>query len=114
MQKSRDLVQKNELEMALDLAHKLLIDRALIDGGPKGVKFSTGQRMSYRSAANIIKRVRQRFALDGKFSLSVCKTCDNFNNRGYATGNSGKCKGREVWCYDTCEHHTPNEETWGI
>jgi hypothetical protein len=119
MKPSLSSYEKNELEMALEVAIKHLSE---MKGGiifNKGLDFES--KISYHRAAKVLRAVRDRFGMDGCFSFSICKTCKSWyqppDNAPYRSNDFGGCRansGKSRWCYETCERHTQNKETWGL
>lgn len=113
MKPSIDLHKKNELEMVIDMCEKLLSDK------PGGIIFNKGtefeSKLSYKKALEGVKTLRSYFGLKGAFSLSICKTCERWNNTGHSNKAFGTCpKGNMKHQYETCVEHTLNKETWGL
>jgi len=102
----------NELEMAFDLVRRALSDRV------GGVVFNRGEeiesRLSYAKALEVMNSLEVHFAVTGRFSFSICKTCDHWNPRTCQQPNFGTCGDKYKHAYETCVNHTPNKETWGL
>lgn len=109
---SIDCYQKNELEMVLDICEKLLSEKS------GGVIFNKGteveSKLSYKQALEGVKSLRSYFGVEGALSLSICKTCRRWNNKGHANKVFGNCGEATKHQYETCPKHTKNKETWGL
>ena len=114
MKPSINCYKKNELEMFLEMAVKLMEEAS------GGLKFNRGtdmeSKLSYKQGVEIAKGLRTKYAMDCAFSFSICKTCTRFNPRQVSGEGFGCCaiNGPVKYQYDTCSKHSPNNETWGL
>ena len=100
----------------------LVVDRMIsskIEENPKsGIVLNKGTdkelKVRYSTLKEVLECLHDSFAVRGCFSFGICETCDKFDNRGSTTKRFGKCNGKSVHCYDTCEHHSKDKGGFGL
>lgn len=113
----KNAIEVSELESFFLVIDKLL-DKKLEENLKSGIVLNKGEqnelRVRYRNTQKTLKELSSYFGLKGCFSFGICGTCDSFNNSGYSCGHLGKCNGKEVHIYDTCNEHSTNGGGFGL
>jgi hypothetical protein len=107
----------SELEKFFMIIDNILEKR--IEENPKsGMVVNKGTdeevKMKYKDAQKVLQRIESSYAVKGCNSFGICKTCTSFNSRGSSSGSFGKCEGKDVHCYDTCNKHSEDGGGFGL
>lgn len=85
-----------------------------LKNGKKGKKLTPEDKITYEQMQGILFALHSEFGLKGCFSFGVCETCSNFDNSMYSSEFSGKCKGKDVHCFDSCSEHSDQGGGFGL
>lgn len=102
----------NDLELFIQAVQSFIHDKQ--KSNKKGIKFSNGQKLSYKKAQGILCELESYFALKGCFSMGICGNCEYFGNSCSTSGIIGYCKGQEKHAFDTCNEHSVSGGGFGL
>lgn len=102
----------NDLEQFFLACQDLICDK--VKSGKKGLKFSNGQKITYKKLQGMLYTLESFFAIKGYSSFGICGTCEKFGNACTNSGIIGYCKGKERHAFESCDEHSKSGGGFGL
>lgn len=109
----------SDLESALIVLYKLISDK-LEDKPKAGVTLAkekkNEKKVRYAKVKKDLNSLINYLAAKGAFSIGVCETCTNFDQKSTANPDYGVCKRSREHCHrwDTCKDHSKRGGGYGV